>query len=429
MSYRILTIAPTSFFADYGCHVRILEEIRVLQARGHRIRVVTYHNGDDLPGIDIRRTPDVPWIQREMVGSSRHKLYLDFMLVFRTFWEALRFRPHILHAHLHEGALIGALVGRLLRIPLVFDYQGSLTAEMVDHRFLNPNGPFFRPLRWLEGKINRWADVVIPSSYNAAELLKKEFGLPADRIHTVADCVNTERFAPPGPEARGELDALRARLGIPGDRKLVVYLGLLAPYQGTDVLLEAVREILGRGRRDVHVLIMGYPGVDSYRALARTLGVDGHVTFPGRIWYREAPRYLALGEVAVAPKMSATEGAGKILNYMAMALPVVAFDTPVSREMLGELGIYAELGNPRALADRLLEALDMDPERRRALGEALRARVEERHAWHWVGLELEAIYEELLAARREHRRPSLAGHPVLRAADLRRRPLSARGSP
>ncbi len=58
------------------------------------------------------------------------------------------------------------------------------------------------------------------------------------------------------------------------------------------------------------------------------------VAFTGKIPYDRAPEYLAFGDVAVAPKLSATEGSGKILNYMAMGLPVVAYDTPVSREYL-----------------------------------------------------------------------------------------------
>jgi len=35
LAYNVLMIAPTSFFADYGCHVRIWEEIQALQHLGH----------------------------------------------------------------------------------------------------------------------------------------------------------------------------------------------------------------------------------------------------------------------------------------------------------------------------------------------------------------------------------------------------------
>ena len=80
MPYRILTIAPTSFFSDYGAHVRILEEIVHLQRRGHAITLCTYHTGNDVPGVTIRRSIDVPWKRGVMVGSSRHKLYFDAAL-------------------------------------------------------------------------------------------------------------------------------------------------------------------------------------------------------------------------------------------------------------------------------------------------------------------------------------------------------------
>jgi glycosyltransferase involved in cell wall biosynthesis len=74
-----------------------------------------------------------------------------------------------------------------------------------------------------------------------------------------------------------------------------------------------------------------------------------------------------LGDVAVAPKLSATEGNGKILNYMAMGLPTVAFDTPVSREYLGDQGIYAMKGDAHSLARALLFSLsDPDSEARQA---------------------------------------------------------------
>ncbi|HET9222773.1 MAG TPA: glycosyltransferase, partial [Roseiflexaceae bacterium] len=154
MPHSILMIAPTSFFADYGGHIRILEEARALQKLGHRLTIATYHNGDDLPGLDIRRSWDVPWIKRALVGSSRHKLYLDVALSYRALTTALRQRPTIIHAHMHEGALMGAALKRLFGVPLIFDFQGSLTAEMVDHGFLSADGWFYRPLRQFERLIN-----------------------------------------------------------------------------------------------------------------------------------------------------------------------------------------------------------------------------------------------------------------------------------
>ena len=52
---RVLVIAPTPFFGDRGCHVRIYEEVRGLMARGIEVRVVTYPTGRDLDGIETVR--------------------------------------------------------------------------------------------------------------------------------------------------------------------------------------------------------------------------------------------------------------------------------------------------------------------------------------------------------------------------------------
>jgi glycosyltransferase involved in cell wall biosynthesis len=180
------------------------------------------------------------------------------------------------------------------------------------------------------------------------------FRLLAPKVHRLSDCVDGQ-YSSPG-EGEDKAGRAAAMLGIPPGRRIVIYLGLLATYQGTDVLLQAARAVLQR-RDDVHFLIMGFPAVEHYRDVARQLGLAERTTFTGKIPYHEARDFLALGDIAVAPKLSATEGSGKILNYMAMGLPTVAFDTPVSREYLGGEGIYAVPGESASLAQALLEAL------------------------------------------------------------------------
>lgn len=354
--YKILMIAPTSFFSDYGCSVRILEEAHVLQRRGNEVIVCTYRNGQDLPDLTIRRTPSIPFREDYEVGSSPHKIGFDLLLFWTVLASALRNRPDVIHAHMHEGALIGLLIGSVLRIPLVFDFQGSLTGEMVDHKFLRQKSVFYRPLFWLEGVLDRLSSIVLTSSHNARHLLVERFGCRPERIHTVPDCVDTEAFYPAHESEQAVLSQRRAALGIPPGRRIIVYLGLLADYQGTDALLHAAAHLLQR-RDDVHFLIMGFPAVDFYQQMAQELGIAAHITLTGKVPYRQARDLLALGELAVAPKLSATEGSGKILNYMAMGLPTVAFDTPVSREYLGDQGIYARPGDPVSLAQALQEGL------------------------------------------------------------------------
>ncbi|RIK53908.1 MAG: glycosyltransferase family 1 protein [Chloroflexi bacterium] len=392
-------IAPTSFFADYGCHVRILEEARTLQKLGHQVTIVTYHNGNDVPGLDIRRTLPVPWRGDYEVGSSRHKIGLDALLGVKTLGLLARQRFDVIHAHLHEGALIGLVLGKLFRIPVVFDFQGSLTEEMIDHHFLRRESLFYPPLRRLERWIDRTPPVVFTSSAHAERILVEQFGCPPAHVRVLPDCVNGDSFRPAAGYAPQELAALRAQLGIAEGRKLIVYLGLLAEYQGTGLLLQAMQRILAH-HPDVSLLLMGFPGVQLYAGQAQALGIQHAVTFTGRVPYQEAPRYLALGDVAVAPKLSLTEGAGKLLNYMAVALPTVAFDTPVAREYLGLDGLLAVRGDVDSLAQQLTAALFPTGENAQAvreLGLRLRRRALQHFGWDQAGQTIVAAYGELLA--------------------------------
>ena len=52
---KILHIAPTPFFADRGCHMRILGEVLQLRAMGHQIVIATYHNGRNVKDLVIKR--------------------------------------------------------------------------------------------------------------------------------------------------------------------------------------------------------------------------------------------------------------------------------------------------------------------------------------------------------------------------------------
>ena len=389
---RILMIAPTSFFADYGCHVRILEECRILTRLGHQVSVCTYHNGRDLDGLDIRRTMSIPWRQHYEVGSSRHKIGFDLLLVARTLTAMRQFRPDLIHAHLHEGALIGYLPSKLWRVPLIFDFQGSMTSEMVDHHFLSRDGLLYEPLYRLERAINRLPTQILTSSARAAKLLVNTFACPKDRITHVPDCVNTDLFSPRVHEEHWR--QRRRAWGLPADAVVVVYLGLLAEYQGIDLLLEAARRICSQ-RDKVYFLIGGYPNVEHYGEMARALGIENRVIFTGKVRYEGAPDLLALGDIAVAPKLSKTEGAGKLLNYMAMALPTVAFDTEVCREYLDEHGIYADYGDSSSLADCLIW-LSEQPETGLRLGAALRARASQEYSWERAAETILKVYDTAL---------------------------------
>lgn len=383
---RILMIAPTPYFSDRGCHVRIYEEARALQGRGHQVRIVSYHLGRDLEPVPVDRIVEVPWYYKRNAGPSWHKLYLDLLLLLTALSVALRFRPQLIHGHLHEGALVGWLVAKLVRVPLVFDYQGSLAGESLNHGFYRADSFLHRLFKVIEGGINRLADLVITSSTAGRDELLAH-GLPDKRVASFPDGVDSMVFR---PLSRSEA---RRRLGISEDLPLIVYLGLLNQYQGTDLLLQTA-VMLKERRCTFHLLLMGFPE-DEYRAKAEELKLAGFVTFTGRVEYADAPLLLSAGDLAVSPKLSATEANGKLLNYMACGLPTVCFDSPVNRELLGEDGIYAELGSVEDLTSCIEQALK-DAEDLQHRGRQLRLRAREEHGWKRRAIDLEEHYNRLM---------------------------------
>jgi len=379
-------LAPTPYFADRGCHVRIYEEARALIALGHEVRIVTYHLGRDMEGIPTDRIPTVPWYKKLAAGPSWHKPYLDILLFFTAFATARRFRPHVIHAHLHEGAFLGLFLKKLLRLPLLFDCQGSLTREMIDHGFIREGSLLFRFFRLLEGVINRGADFIVTSSRAGAADLAGPWKVPADRVRGIIDGVDTAAFRPFPRQVGREL------LGLPAGAQIVVFLGVLNRYQGIDLLLE-VAAIMHRRGTAPHFLVMGFPE-ERYRARAEELGVRHLMTFTGRIDYDKAPHCLSAGDIAVSPKISLTEANGKLFNYMACGLPTVVFDNPINREIMGDTGIYARQGDPEDFALRI-EQLLQDPGRRGELSRLVREKAERDHSWRARGEELAGIYRQL----------------------------------
>ncbi len=379
-------IAPTPFFADRGCHVRIYEEARALISLGHEVRLVTYHLGRDMAGITTVRIPFFPWYRKLSAGPSWHKPYLDIFLFFKALAVGRRFRPDVIHAHLHEGAFLGLFLKRWVRAPLVFDCQGSLTAEMIDHGFIGRKSPLFYLFRGVERAVNKGADFIITSSEAGRGELLASMGKVAKGVLELPDGVDTEIFRPyPREEARRALN-------LPSDRPVVVFLGVLNRYQGIDILLQAAKILKERGTAP-HFLIMGFPE-EGYRKVASALGLDEITTFTGRIGYDQAPLYLCAGDVAVSPKISLTEANGKLYDYMACGLPTVVFESPVNREILGDTGVYARHGDPGDLAARIQELLS-SPGRMAELSTHAREKAGRDCSWTARAEQLAGIYRKI----------------------------------
>ncbi len=386
---RILMIAPTPFFADRGCHVKILEEVRSLTRRGIIVKLVTYHIGRDIEGVDTERIINIPWYRKLEAGPSVHKYYIDLILAAKAIKVAKRFKPDIIHAHLHEGVFVGKIVRLFNKKPIIADYQGSMVGEMLDHGFVKKDAINYRFNYWLESTINKWPQKIVFSSTSAKEFFLSNFKTDPDKVVSFIEGTNTDDFHP-----GYDTGTLKKKLHLPENKKIIVYLGVLTKYQGVDILISSIPAIIKKYKK-VHFLIAGYPDVEYYSEMAKRLGVEDNVTFTGKVSHEDVPLYLNLGDIGVSLKLSKTEANGKLFGYMAVGLPCIVFDTATNREILAETGVYAEYNSKGSFIEKTLYLLENENISKK-YGQLARERVLEKYTWDNTFSNFISIYDELI---------------------------------
>lgn len=391
---KILVVAPTPFFSDRGAHIRILEESLALEKLGHQITIATYHIGKDVRNdvdtkIDIRRIRRLLfWYKKLEAGPDWQKLLLDIMLIRKAFNLARKLRPDIIHAHLHEGVLIGWIVQKALfwrKMKLVSDFQGSLTGEMLSHGYLK-NG-LNKIFVLIEKFIDCLGDCAIASSWEGAENIKKYSG--KKQVEVILDGINLASF-----NVLKTKDKIREELELPLDKFIVVYTGGLVANKGIDYLLDAIGPVLVR-RPDTFFLIGGFPDyyVRKY-IIENKLEKDVRLVSP--LDYFKLPEFLLAGDIAVDPKNSDTnQASGKMLNYMAAGLPIVCFDKKNNRKYLGDGGYFCEETNSKSIAEGILYFVNR-PYEIKIKGEANRQKANE-FSWHKPAKIIDGIYRRLAA--------------------------------
>jgi glycosyltransferase involved in cell wall biosynthesis len=178
-----------------------------------------------------------------------------------------------------------------------------------------------------------------------------EQGIDTGKIIVAPDGVDLAAFAHSESKAQS-----RARLGLPQDEKIALYIGRIDGWKGTDTLCAAAA-LLSRGTR---VAVIG--GEPDQVAEAREK--YPHVLFLGGRPYRELADNQAAADVLVLPhtKKGAVSARFtsplKLFTYMASGVPIIASDLPSIREVLDDASaFFVTPDDPRALADGIQQAL------------------------------------------------------------------------
>lgn len=275
-----------------------------------------------------------------------------------------RLRPDIVHTR--NWTCIDAIVGaRLAGVPVVI--HGEHGREALDPEGRNRRRQQAR--RLLAPLVTEFVTV----SRDLARWLVEQVRVPARKVRTIYNGVDTDRFAP------GDPAAARRALGIPPTWSVAGTVGRLDPVKDQVALIRAFAQAAPTGSSALVIAGDG-PLRPVLEALVNELGLGDRVWLLGE--RHDIPMILRALDVFVLSSIG--EGiSNAILEAMATGLPVIATRVGGNSELVqdGRTGCLVEPRHPIALAHAIAAYFD-DPGCARAHGTAARER-----AAHEFGLE------------------------------------------
>jgi len=366
---RILHFLP--WLHSGGVERRRLELARGLDKRRYLQRVVCLHGLDhliaDFVGAGVEVTP---------LGGN----LLSRRNVLAAVRAAFEWRPDIIHGAVFEGVILAALAG-------LANPRSKIILEEIDfplHR--SPRA------RLLFRALALRSDRCVAVSPAVLEFLKTE-GIPDRKRRLIMNAAPRPRLPP-----ESEWGSLRAHLGIPSNAFVVGTVGRLNDrHKRVSDLIQAL-SILRPSNPDLHLLIVG-DGPDRVvlERLVQELDLCGAVSFAG---YQSdtGPMYAVMDLFALA---SERESFGLVLvEAMFAGLAVVGTRTSGVANVVedGNTGVLVSVGAPSEFA-RAVADLKSDAGRRRAMGEAGRARAERLFSSARYVADVARLYEEVLGER------------------------------
>ncbi len=247
-------------------------------------------------------------------------------------------RPDILHTH---SAFSARLAGKLCRVPVCIQTRHCvfpLTSWQKNAVF---RFAFRQGSRWLSDRVVAVAE--------AAKDNLVELGMDERQIEVIINGVRPVRQC-----NASEIAALRTQLGLSEQHFVVGMVARLEEYKGQETVLRAAARCLTQAS-DVRVVFIGDGScLDSYRALARRLGIEQYVIFTGFI--EDTAPYYALMQVNVNASFGTETSSLALSEGMSVGVPAVASTYGGNPRMVveGENGLLFPPKDDVALSEALL---------------------------------------------------------------------------
>jgi glycosyltransferase involved in cell wall biosynthesis len=376
--------------------VRVRREAYALSDAGYTVSVICPSKPgqpfwETINGVRIYRYPAPPaangflgylW---EYGYSTTASFLISVIIFFREGFD-------VVHAHNPPDTfvLIGAFY-KLFGKRFVFDHH-DLSPEMYEARM--PGGGnrlVFHALVLWEKITFFFADHVITTNASYKKIAIKRGGLPEKRITIVRNGIELDGVGHVEPER-----ALQERGKI-----IIGYVGVMGFQDGVDYLLRALHHLIhDLGRTDFYCVLVGTGDAwPKLRVMARQLGLDPYVWFTGFIPNEKMLSCLSAANICVAPEPSNPfndqSTMVKIIHYVSLRMPIVAFDLPEHRFTAGDAALYVKPNDELAFANAISQLMD-DPRRRETLGASGHRRFVAELAWEYSVPKLLEAYQAIL---------------------------------
>ena len=404
---------------------RVRNEATALVAAGYRVTVISLRAKDEashavINGVETYRFPRIALFNKtsrkdptfigklvtavkSLIGYVVEYSYFTLGSLFISFYVCIKQRVDIIHLHNPPDTLcIVAALYKLMGKKIVYDHH-DLSPELYLSRYGIQDGRkglIYRTLLLLEWINLKLADIVIATNESYRESDIRRGKLDGRKVFIVRNGPDLNRLRATAPDER-----LKSM-----NKKILVYIGIMGPQDGVDYLLRALHHLVYElGRTDFYCVLIGKgDSLESLRTLARELKIDEHVWFTGFIPEEDLVRYLSTADIGVDPDPSSPLNDVstwiKIMEYMALAKPIVTFDLKETRYSAQDAALYVRPNDEVGFAQAIVTLMD-DTELRRQMGERGRKRIENELNWSIVKQNLLNAYAWCRATRQERSAP------------------------
>jgi glycosyltransferase involved in cell wall biosynthesis len=374
---------------------RVSQEAASLVQAGYEVSIVCPRSNGQPPrdqwrGVHVYRYRK-PFDPQGAIGYALEYAQATLAALALSVRVALERGFDVIHAHNPPDTywLVGALYKPFGK-RFVYDHH-DLSPEMYSARFPDRRGGMLRSILGALEKLSyRVSDHVLVTNESYRRVAIGRGRMSADKVTVVRNGPDFERVhqVPDDPE-------LRARAAT-----LLGYVGVMGYQDGIDHLLRAIAHLVyDLGRTDtLAVLIGGGDAWEEMRRLAVELEIEPYVWFTGPVDGDELMRLLSTVDVCLDPDPSNpyTDRSTmiKMMEYMTLGKPIVAFDLTEHRVTAGEAAVYVEADDDLEFARAIAELMD-DPERRARMGAFGRRRVQSELEWAYSVQHLLEAYAQL----------------------------------